>query len=305
MQIKNRLFPYPILNHNKTVSNYGNNDFEFLFETEENDNYYILKKARFATECDSINRLYELGKIKIIFVIECSDTVYRRTYDLSKSPKDISLSKLDFLGKVQLSLFAVAKEDFIFNPLNVDEEYMGIDFEIEKDDILAANDGFTLNFIHQEQEDNLAQSIFSVILNHDMDDGSSYTVDYNIGKKICINISEKEYKNYKIIYNAPIYEEVFFNMLLVPALIEGLSQCKNVLLQDNYLDIEDLCDKFLWFRTILVGYKKLYGIDLTVEKFKDCSIASIAQDLLGKPFGKALTKLVQNVSNIESSDENE
>ena len=292
MQIKDRIFPYPILNHNKSISNYQDIDFIFNYEPEETEAEFILKNSTFTTESKLINKLLAEGLIKIELIIECSYTVFRKAYEVSKKPKDIHLSKSDFYEKVSFSMYATATKDFKLKFDEVDEDYSNIDFEIEKYDILAANDGFTRNFIHDEKADNLAQSIFSIVINHEMNKEDSYIVECENSKKIRIVLPEEQYKNYKIIYTVPTYTEVFFNMLLVNALIEGLSLCKIDLLTNPTDDLDDIGDKFMWFRSILNGYKKLKGIDLTVEEFKKCSLVNLAQELLGKPFGKALNKLV-------------
>ena len=305
MQVKDKLFPYPILNHNKEISNFGEADFIFSFTSDENDKYYILRNAKFETECKLINELYDEGKIKIYCVIECSYTVYRKTFELTKEPQDIKLSKSDFLEKTYFSMFATAKENFTIKTSDVDEDYANIEFEIEKYDILAANDGFYVNFIHQEEADNMAHSIFSIVTSHDMKAGDSYIVECDTGKKITITMSDDEYKNYKVIYTVPTYMEVFFNMLLVPALVEGLSLCKNYLYNDSSVDLEDVGNKYLWFRSIINGYKRINGIDLTAEEFKKISPVKLAQDLLGKPLGSSLKKLVDETKNAKEGDDNE
>lgn len=303
MQVKDKIFPYPILNHNKSISNFGEADFVFSFTPEETERYYILKNAKFETECKLINDLFDEGKIKICCVVECSYTVFRKTFELTKEPHDIKLSKADFLEKTYFSMFATAKENFVLKTDNVDEDYADIEFEIEKYDILAANDGFYTTFIHQEEADNMAHSIFSIVTSHDMEAGESYIVECDTGKKITITMSDDEYKNYKVIYTVPTYMEVFFNMLLVPALVEGLSLCKNHLDGDPSADLDDVGNKFLWFRSIVNGYKRIYGTDLTVDEFKKISPVKLAQDLLGKPLGSSLKKLVDETKNATKDGE--
>ena len=65
MQIKNKLFPYPIINHNKILSSFGNRSFDLIFEPSETDAEYVMKNARFLTESELINRLFSENKIKI------------------------------------------------------------------------------------------------------------------------------------------------------------------------------------------------------------------------------------------------
>lgn len=304
MQVKNRLFPYPVINHNKILSNFGTSDFVLLFEKEETDKAFIMKNARFYTESKLINQLYDDGKIKISCVIECSYTVYRKAFELGKTGKDLILSKVDFNERVDVSMFATATQDFELVSDELDDDYAGITFELEKYDIIGANDGFNVRFKHEESEENLAQSIFSIITSHDFTPGA-YTVECNTGKKIVVTMSDKDYKNYKVIYTVPAYKEVFFNMLLVPALIEGLTLCKTYLLEDSSRDLEDVGNQYLWFRSIVKSYKRLKGIDLSIDEFTRVSLAFFAQELLGKPLGESLSKLVQEINREVGGDDNE
>ena len=221
MQVKGKIFPYPVINHNKAFSNFGDKSFQIAFEPQENEKSYILKDCRFETDSSLISTLYAEGKIGIVLIVECSDTVYRKSFDVSNVGKDLVLMKVDFMGKVDISMFAYAKEAFMMKSDEFEEDYKDIVFEIEKYDIIGANDGFNVRFRCEESEDNLVQSIFSVVPNESLEPGV-YRVECNIGKKITITLSEEDYKNYKTIYTVPAYKEVFFNMILVPTLIEGL-----------------------------------------------------------------------------------
>lgn len=302
MQVKNRLFPYPVINHNRILNNFGASDFELLFTKEETDKAFIMKNAHFATESNFINQLYDEGKIEINCIVECSYTVYRKKFELTREGKDLILPKVDFTERVDVSMFATAKEDFILSSDEFDEDYSGLEFEIEKYDIIGANDGFNVRFKHEEAEENLAASIFSIITSHDFEDGA-YTVECNTGKKIVVTMSENDYKNYKVIYTVPAYKEVFFNMLLVPALIEGLTLCKTYLQEDSSRDLEDVGNQFIWFRSIVNSYKRLKGLELTVDEFKTVSLAFFAQELLGKPLGESLFKLVQETNKVPGGDD--
>ena len=304
MQVKGKIFPYPVINNNKAFSNYDNKIFQISFEPQEDDKSYILKNCKF--ECDSsiINKLYIDGKIGIVLIIECSSTVYRKAFDVSNIEQDFFLKKVDFTEKVEVSMFAYAKESFTIRSDEFDEDYTNIDFEIEKYDIVGVNDGFNVRFRHEESEDNLVQSIFSVIPSDDLEPGK-YLVECNLGRKITITLSKIDHNNYKIIYTVPAYKEVFFNMILIPSLIEGLSLCKAILV-DDIKDIDDIENQYLWFRSITSAYKKLKGVELTKQDFKNISPVFLAQELLGKPFGQALKCLVEETNKMsEGGDENE
>lgn len=296
MQVRNKIFPYPVINNNKIYSNFKDLSFELIYEPEENDYAYVLKNARFQTESETIKKLFNDGKLGIVVVIECSDTVYRKAFEVSEEPKNLILSKNDFTEKVDVSMFAYAKEDFKYSSTELEEDYLDTDFDIEKYDILGAYDGFNVRFKHDETEDNLVQSIFSINVNHDLEDGE-YIVECDVGRKISITLSENDYKNYKVIYTVPVYKEVFFNMLLVPALIEGLSLCKSML-EDTSKDLDDVGNHYMWFRSIQSAYKKLEGLELTLDGFKGMSPAQLGQKLLGKPLGESLKKLVSETNKV-------
>ncbi len=303
MQVKGRIFPYPVLNNNPVFSGFKSEGFSLDYEPVENESNYTLKGLTFSTESKTINDLFKVGKIGICLIVECSDTVYRKKFELTDKPKDIILKKVDFVEKVCISLFAYAKDDFHLVSEEFDDDYKGIDFQIEKYDIIAAYDGFTISFRHDESSDNVVKSIFSIIVNHDIKVGP-YSIDCDTNpRKIIVTLSEKDFKNYQIVYTAPDYREVFFCMLLVPALQEALNNCLNLIKQDHK-EIDDICDQYLWFRSIMMAYKRLEGKELTAEELKNTSASLLAQKLLGKPLEVSMERLVNTLKGTEE-DENE
>lgn len=47
MQVKNKIFPYPVLNNNKSYSNFPDASFEMVYEADEDEFAYILKNIKF------------------------------------------------------------------------------------------------------------------------------------------------------------------------------------------------------------------------------------------------------------------
>ena len=298
MQVRRKIFPYPILNNDKLYSNYADAFFEITYETAEDESAYILKGLHFTTNSEFINRLFDEDKIAIKLIIECSETVYRKAFDISKTPRNILLRKVDFSEKVEVSMFACASQNFIMSSDEFDDDYKGISFEIEKYDIICANDGFSVSFRHDESENNLVKSIFSITPREDMEE-NIFEVDCTGSKKIVISLSKKDHENIKIVNTLPEYKEVVFNMLLTPSLIQALTIC--VKDADN-LDIDDLGNKYRWFRSIVSSYLRLTGKELTIEELKSVSPILLAQRLLGKPIGEALNKMVQAVNGNEGEN---
>lgn len=293
MQIRNRLFPYPILNHNKDFSNYQNCTFELLFDEEEGDDDYILNNIRFETDSNQINELYKKNQIGIACIIECSNTVYRKRFLISTNNNQINLKKSDFYEKVVISMFAFAKEDFVISSDEFEEDYRNFNFKIEKNDIIAVHDGFEIYFKHAEEEDNIIRSIFNIIIDRNLDESEFY-VEFDTTKKINVYLSTKDYENYKIIYSIPEYKEIFFSILLVPALTEALAVSISELKNETEADLDDFGNKYRWFRTIEASYERLFGKKMDVESFVKESPVQLSQQLLGKPLGSSLANLLQS-----------
>ena len=302
MQIKGRIFPYPVLNHNPAFSAFKGQDFDWECEKVEDEESLTLKGLVFSTKSKTINELFDSGKIGICVVVECPSTIYRKSFELTSKPKDIILKKVDFSEEVCVSLFAYAKEAFDFASEEFDDDYLGVAFPIEKYDIVAVYDGFTVTFRHDETADNFVKSIFSIIPNHDNLDGP-YLVDLSLNsRKITLVLSERDFEKYQLINAVPNYREVFFCMLLIPSLQEALNVCSNEINNESKM-VDEVCDIHPWFRSIAKTYKAASGKELTEEDLKPGENSKLAQLLLGRPFGKAMEALFKNTKASEDEDD--
>lgn len=302
MQVRGRIFPYPVLNKNQQLSGYKDKNFTFQYEPEENEVSYTLRNVTLSTDSEYINKLISDGKVGVCVIVECSHTLYRKAFLLPNHPKNIELRKADFSDQVDISLFAFAKDDLTLSSKEFDDFYDGIDIKVDKDDILAADDGFRVSFQHDESEGNLVQSIFAIVIDHNLKEGDPYVVNCALGRKIWVYLPEKQYQDYKIIYTVPSYKKVFFAMFLVPALIEALSQCQ-LLVKSESKPVEDIADQYPWFRSIMASYQKIKGAELTTDVLggSDFSPCKVAQELLGNPLAEALTSLVKGITDPEEN----
>ena len=303
MQVKNKLFPYPVLNHNAINSTFFNRNFQLCFKSTKTKGRVLLEDIHFETNSKYIAELYENGSIEVVCIVECSHSVFRKCYPLTnKLGQTLSLNTNDFNGKVEISMFAYAKKNFSIYSEEFLDDYQGVSFPIDKYDILAVNDGVTVKFDHLESEDNMAKSIFSITIDDALNSEDAYSAFYE-GRKISIYLSREQYENYNIVYNSPNFKEVFFNMLLVPVLTEAFTTIKRLLEDD--LAFDDICSKYTWFASVKNGYQKIYSKELTKEVFLDCSPVSLAQELLGKPLAPSLINIIEVIrgNKEENGDE--
>lgn len=302
MQVKKKTFSYPFLNNDQRFSSYKDKYFRLCYETDEDDNNYYLNNCYFECNSELINKLYDNKKINVLLIIECSKTIVRISKNITKEPTNIVLPKTDFLSRVDISLFAYALDNFVLKESDeFYEEYNGYEFEIEKYVLLCANDGFNITFRHEENESNLVQSIFSIQVDNNLEEGA-YTVSSNDGRKIVITISKKSYQIYRYIYQIPHYKEVFFNMLLIPALIDQLSMCKELVMYQGQ-DFDDLSNNYPWFNSILKNYKKRNKQEFTEDDLKNLPLVKVSQILLGEPFDTALDSLKNEINSRVGGEE--
>lgn len=303
MQIAKKIFPYPIINRESQYSTYNGSSFSLELEEIDSEKIFYLKKVRYTTDSELLNKLIKESKVEVALIIECSETIFRKKVLLNEEGIDIPLYKSDFSGKVVYSMYAYTTQNIVLESSDEFlEEYQGIDYDLEKYSIVAADDGRTLYMNHEEAEENVVKSIFSVIPSFDKNDNVFY-VDYETGKKIIITLSENDFNNYNEMFNIDTYKELFFSVLLIPSLTEALTRCK--MLVDEY-ELEEVEQTYKWFKSIIVAYEKQIGKEFTVEEFRDFSPVVLAQQLLGKPLSESLKTILissRSTKNVGDDDE--
>lgn len=294
MLVGNKLFPYPVLNNDISKSTYQERTFTFSYEEIDSDNDYCLNNVRFDSDSDIFNQLFDEGKIKVRCVIECSQSVFRQSFEISRETgNNISISKSNLTERVVVSAFAYATENFTIKSNEFVEDYQNVDFEIEKYDILAVDDGYSFFARKEEKEDNVVHSIFNIIPDHDLKEEDGYEVNFK-GKKITISMNDKSFANYKIIYTTQAYMEIFFGMILVHALEMALTAAIKMTKEEEK-DIDDVCNKYRWFSSIVKSYLLREGKELNEDELNEYSgekACILAQKLLGNPLNKALKSMV-------------
>lgn len=291
MQIAKKIFPYPIINRESQYSTYNNSSFSLELEEIDSERIFYLKKVRYSTDSELLKKLIDDKKVEVALVIECSETIYRKKVILNEEGIDIPLYKSDFSGKVVYSMYAFATQDIVLETSDEFlDDYQGINYDLEKYSIIAADDGRTIYMDHEETEENVVKSIFSVIPNIDNNDNVFY-VDYETGKKITITLSENDFNNYNEMFNIDTYKELFFSVLLIPSLTEALIRCKMLVVTDEH-ELDDVEQAYKWFKSIKMAYEKQIGKEFTTEEFKDISPVVLAQQLLGKPISQSLKTIL-------------
>lgn len=283
MRVGRKLFPYPVINNSEKVSSFKNASFSLVYEDASDEENLILKNTHLVIDDMNLINLISTGKVKGALIIECSSTIFREKKEIDLENRDIIIPLSDLNDKVYISSFLYATEDINgYKSENFLDDYEDYSFNVEKYDILAADDGFFKTIEYDQEEDQKNDSIFSVIKTKKID---TMLVDIS-QKKIIIKLPESEHGLYTNLRYNKTYQPLFFSMMAIPALSNVLQKFK-----DQDMDIEDIADDYYWFNAILVSYEKIYGKKLTNEVFNETETLTLAQKLLNNSTLEGINKL--------------
>lgn len=283
MRVGRKLFPYPVINNSEKVSSFKNASFSLVYEDASDEENLILKNTHLVIDDMNLINLISTGKVKGALIIECSSTIFREKKEIDLENRDIIIPLSDLNDKVYISSFLYATEDINgYKSENFLDDYEDYSFNVEKYDILAADDGFFKTIEYDQEEEQKNDSIFSVIKTKKID---TMLVDIS-QKKIIIKLPESEHGLYTNLRYNKTYQPLFFSMMAIPALSNVLQKFK-----DQDMDIEDIADDYYWFNAILVSYEKIYGKKLTNEVFKETETLTLAQKLLNNSTLEGINKL--------------
>ena len=288
MRIGKKLFPYPTINNSKNASCFQNSNFALIYDDVEDDNNLVLKNAHIELDNQTLIELFEQGKIDATVIVECSSTIFRKSFKISRIPKDIIVPVMNLRDQVVISCFVYATEDFSYISDDFLEDYQGYTFNIEKYDILAIDDGFTTKIEYDESKDKKVSSIFSIIKDEFISN-NVMKIEPN-SKKIVIHLPEEQFGCYENMKNNDNYQEIFFSILTIPALIACLQSIQDQMLYGE-VTLDNIHIDYSWFGSIEYAYKNQFNEDLDENKFKKLNVVELSQQLMNYASVTAISDL--------------
>ena len=125
MQIKKRLFPYPLLSHDKEISGYRGKDFLLVYDVAEVGSSYVLKNAHVETDSETIRSLILDGTISARLIVENPSSIFRKSLEIDLDPRDIVLDKKSLNGKTYFSAYCYANKAFVLSSNEFSDVYSG------------------------------------------------------------------------------------------------------------------------------------------------------------------------------------
>ncbi|MDE7263606.1 MAG: hypothetical protein K2N64_02975 [Anaeroplasmataceae bacterium] len=282
MRVGKRLFPYPVLNNNKLYSQYKNATLSLEYDEVVTEEYLILDNIHCNIDSSYIKNLLFEGYAEAVCVVECTQTMLRNHYVITDKMNDIRIPLMDINGKVDISLFIVAKKDIpTFKCNDFLDEYSDYEFYIEKNDIIGVDDGFTSRIEFNEEDDMEKSSIFLVIKDTNIMD-QSMRIEL-ADDKIIISLPQEQWNEYDRTKRIRKFQNLYFSIIAVPALSYALSEMQRLGESIDNIRIEKK-----WFNSFCIAYKNRKSEELTDEYFMQMNPYFEAQRLLNYPVTKAL-----------------
>lgn len=284
MEIKNRLFPYPVLCLEN--DDYINCKFEIAVKQIEELKDIVLQ---FDIELDNAEllELIRKGQAEYVIHIECSNTSYRKVVRNSGKSFEYRIPKTRVNKDVYLVGMIVATKtitDFYSVDFNEDYEER---VSFEKGAILAYRNLPRIIVIKNYEELASDDAFFTIVSKNcgqDMEEPVTFDLS---GNKIKIYVDNSVYNEYIKFHTNPMMKPIMVSMLVMPALAYVIEEVRNNGV-DNYLSC-------YWFQKI----KK--SCELQGKRFLDDIIdgnaasVEVAQEMLQFPVGKAFRNLSEVV----------
>jgi len=264
---------------------YKDSVFKLEFEQDKVDSNGTIKlnSLQFTTNNNQFRNFVINGKVNVYLHLECSNTLYRKLIKLSAEPINYEIDKNELSGKLYITSFAVANEDIKdYYDNDFADDYEDTHFDIDKYDIMAFDDGYSINVIHDVDKDDKISSIFVVVPKiDDKNDGVDYSYESD---RIIIKLPQLTYNQYDRLKYLERYQKLFFSIFAVPVLTLALNELKKI-------NFDDLDIQFKWFISVKNAYEKLFDQELSSEIFEELDCYTFSQKVFDNPLIKTIDGL--------------
>lgn len=280
MEIKNRLYPHPVLRENN--DDYINSSFEMDLSYER-DIKRLKLNISFKLNNKTLEKMILDEKAQYVIHIECPKTSYRKIITTTEKILSENLKDENILGKIQVTSFIVVKENILdYENESFNSDYFGMKFNLEKGTILAIGDSYKIDVDKEKESLGNIPSIFTICKKMTTDE-TGINIEYNMNK-IRIDLNIFDYERYtQLVSSSNQFIDIINCSLIFPTLIYVFEKLKN-----EFDEIEE--SDYRWFKALKNIFEK-YGYRFNQELFENETSLQLAQKILDFPFSKSLIAL--------------
>lgn len=283
MEIRNRLFPYPVLCDETDDYTEGLFDVEMISSESMNN---LELTFEFNLENDDLENLIRKGQAKYVIHLECRYTSYRKVIktDLKEIKCSIPKSRVNKEINIVAMVVAITEINGYFSSL-LNEDYIGEEINFEHAAILAYQNMPKILISKNYEELAGNESLFSIIRVEYPDPDEDHPLDIVLNDdRIKIRVDANTYDSYIKFQQS---SSIAMSMFVLPALLYMIDAVRE----------EDNCSSYEsknWYMKMKQYYKS-QGRELEEELIGDSrkNALELAQEMLKNPIGKAYKELME------------
>lgn len=280
MEIRNRLFPYPVLCED--TDDYVEGEFYVeakLIEQGLND---ILIQFNMHLNNLGLQNLINSGRAEYVIHMECSNTAFRTIIKTFSDTEQYRIMNSRVNGDINLLGLIVSKEKiWHYNNSSLNEDYSDITLTFDKASILAYDNMNPLHVAKNYEELAEKDSIFSVVKQMRMDQNEHNPIKFKLDSdKIKILVDDDLYNSYITYRGNSAMQPMMSSLLVMPALTFMMEVLRTEGVDEYTSDY--------WFIK-MEKYYLLHGKSFVDDViYGDDMISEIVQEMLQLPVGKTL-----------------
>ncbi len=283
MEIKNRLFPYPVLCED--TDDYVEGEFYVEAKLVEQGLNDILVQFDMHLDNPGLQSLINSGKAEFVIHMECSNTAFRTVIKTFSNTEQYRIMNSRVNGDVNL-LGMIVSKDKIGHYTNsaLNEDYNDITLTLDKASILAYDNMDSIHIAKNYEELAEKDSIFSVVKQMRMDQNEHNAITFALdADKIKIRVDDDLYSSYITYKGNSAMQPLMSAILVMPALTFMMETLRNE-------GIEDYASSY-WFIK-MEKYYALHGKSFVDDViYGEDMISEVVQEMLQLPIGKTLLNI--------------
>lgn len=282
MEIKNRLFPYPVLCED--TDDYISGGFEVTAEIINQDINKLVIKFKMNLDNAGLKTQISQGNAEYLIHIECSNTAFRTVIHTFSDEEIYNISSSKVNGEVALLGMVVSKKDIPFyRNNNLNPDYNDVDIMIPRASILAYYNMPKITVLKNYEELAKEDSLFSVVRELRLDKNEEKPIHFLLDyERIKIFVNEEIYGAYIQYQNNLTMRPLIMAVMVMPALTFMMEQ-----LRQGYEEYEN-CKWFIRF----AKYYQQQGEDFVEDViYGEKTITEIVQEMLQLPIGKTFLNI--------------
>lgn len=298
MKLRSRNFPHPVLRpHNDDfISSTFRSEISLIEQRDSSENLQF-NIENFLNNKELEKMIFE-KKVNFAVHFECPSTMQRLLYCDTVKNFTVSIPKEKLNKRVDVNFFILAVEeinDYINSDVNT--VFSGVNFKIQKGDILAYSESKTINI--EKTPISKTNSIFKLIRGNEAN-LPSMSFDYQQNQIEIILPND----TYERVSSLQAYGEdsnrILITMFYFPALIDVFHYIQSLKDGADDFTLDDIANKD-WYRTL---EKKLEIMNIDILELPVAKISSLSFDLLFKDNSSPLLSL-ENLLDIEGKGNND